>query len=104
LESGEDPNAVLLFFNMEDKIIKDDFIIDYFKNDPKPQYKLVENLNKNYFEGYLSRYDFNVFTYGPNGSALNHDSLSLSYFKDLVLLRSIKVSDYFYRINNSFGY
>ena len=104
LESSNDPNSVLLFRNLEEKINSDEFIINYFKSSDKKKYRLIEKLDQSYFEGYLDKYEFKVYAYAPDGKVFSQDSLGLDHFKDLVLSRAIKVTDYFYRINNSFGY
>ncbi|HEY0898637.1 MAG TPA: ATP-binding protein, partial [Sphingobacteriaceae bacterium] len=66
---------------------------------------LDNRIRQQYLSGYLSRYDFQTYAYGADSRPLN-DSVkaSLSGYKNLVLAGSIKVSEFFYRINNTFGY
>lgn len=104
LESADDPNAVLLFFSLEQEILKDDYIIDYFKQARPNKEELQEKLKKLYFDGYLSRYTFETYTYSPVQTEISGDSVSINTFKNLVIAGSIKVSENFYRINNTFGY
>ncbi|TZF82092.1 HAMP domain-containing protein [Pedobacter sp. BS3] len=103
LESSDDPNTVLLFFNLEKEILKDDLIIDFFNQHSQDNGLLSNKLQRFYFDGYLSRYDFKTFEYDADGNSLNNGSTLLSHFKNLVFTGSIKVSEYFYRVNNTFG-
>lgn len=105
LDSSTDPNAVLLFYNIEKEILHDSLIIDYFKNPLASQAALNNRLAKLYMAGYLSRYDFDAYEYNSQGQAVvaGRGSPPLSAFKDFVLKGSVKVSDYFYRRNNTFG-
>ncbi len=104
LESADDPNAVLLFFSLEQEIRKDDAITDYFKQPQVDNAALRSKLQKLYFDGYLARYDFEVFTYKNGQQEISKDIASINLFKNLVLAGSIKVSENFYRINNTFGF
>jgi signal transduction histidine kinase len=105
LESSADPNAVLLFMNLEKEILNDSFIIDYFM-DPLSSHNALKNrLMKLYMAGYLSRYDFEAYEYNERDIFFKGDrSQQLSNFKNLVLKGSVKVSDYFYQRNNTFGF
>lgn len=105
LESSGDPNAVLLFFNIEKEILQDKFVIDYFKNPLASHSALNNRLSKLYMAGYLSRYDFDAFEYdGREKFFRGEGSTKLQNFKSLVLKGSVKVSDYFYRKTNTFGF
>lgn len=103
LESANDPNAVLLFFSLEKELLKDESIKEYFR-DPTDKTNLQSKLRKLYFSGYLSRYKLETYAYTPGQEELSGDSVSINNFKNLVIAGSIKVSDNFYRINNTFGY
>jgi signal transduction histidine kinase len=105
LESSGDPNAVLLFFNIEKEILQDKFVIDYFKNPLASQGALNNRLVKLYMAGYLSRYDFEAYEYDERDMFFRGEGgIALASFKNLVLKGSVKVSDYFYRKNNTFGF
>ena len=105
LISSDDPNAVLLFLNLDQKIVQDSAIIDYFKNPISNQGSLLNRLQKIYFSGYLSRYEFKSYEFKKDGNLVKGDSnLHLSSYKNLVLAGSVKVSEYFYRVNNTFGF
>lgn len=104
LENADDPNAVLLFLNLEKEILKDKLIADYFISADSKK-SLTRRLQKQYFDGYLSRYTFNAYVFhSVDGATSDSANISLNTYKNLVLAGSIKVSDYFYRINNTFGY
>jgi two-component system nitrogen regulation sensor histidine kinase NtrY len=105
LESSVDPNAILLFYKLEGEIIRDKFITDYF-NDPLSSHSALNNrLVKLYMAGYLSRYDFESFEYNEKDEFFQGDrGIPLSNFKNLVLKGSVKVTEYFYQKNNTFGF
>lgn len=105
LESSADPNAVVLFYQLEKDILRDKAIIDYFSNPISSHNMLNYRLSKLYMAGYLSRYDFESLEYNVNDEFIKGDrQISLSVFKNRVLKGSVKVSEYFYQINNTFGY
>src|SRR5690606_30076159 len=103
---SEDPNAVLLFLDIEKQIANDKTLLGYFES-PNVSDKLLlgEQLQNVYFGGYLSKYDF-------DGYILEADTLSdnetanekLAYYKDQVIAGARKVSRNFYRISNNIGY
>lgn len=104
LENADDPNAVLLFLNLEKEILTDSVIAGYFTSQ-NTKSSLIRRLQKQYIDGYLSRYTFNAYVFNNADKTLKDSAdISLSAYKNLVLAGSIKVSDYFYRINNTFGY
>ncbi len=104
LESADDPNAVLLFFDIEQDILHNDTLASYFNEAKTHKEALDKTLNEYYFDGYLSRYDLETFVYSKAHEDDDSNNASLNYFKNLVVEGSIKVSEYFYRINNTFGY
>ena len=105
LESSGDPNAVLEFFNIEKQILRDKFVIDYFKNPLASHAALHNRLIKLYMAGYLSRYEFEAYEYDQRDMFFKGDGgIELSTFKNLVVKGSVKVSEYFYRKNNTFGF
>ncbi|MEJ6982489.1 ATP-binding protein [Pedobacter sp. P351] len=104
IQSADDPNAVLLFFSVEQAILKDEFLTQFFKAQPKDKSLLQHKLRQSYFDGYLSRYEITSLPFTQNQKYFFNDSTSLNSFKSLVLKGSIKVSKYFYRVNNTFGY
>jgi signal transduction histidine kinase len=104
LEVHDDANADLILKKIEKQIISDKSVIQYF-NDTLHNINYLKNrLQKLYFNGYLSKYDFNVYEFDNRGQPLSKDKrYALSVFKDMVLYSSFKISNYFYRDNESFG-
>ncbi|WP_026897179.1 sensor histidine kinase [Daejeonella oryzae] len=103
--SSDDPNAVLLFLDLEKKISKDSAVVDYYNNPIANHAPLLNRLQKIYFSGYLSRYEFKCYEFNRGENLFRGDSnVYLSNFKSLVLAGSVKISDYFYRVNNTFGF
>lgn len=106
LESSEDPNAVLLFLDVEEQIVNDESLLNYFKYPgfQNPQL-LNDELRRTYFSGYLAKYDFSAYILNTDSSRNSDIALErLSYFKDKVIRGSKKVSANFYRLNNNIGY
>lgn len=106
LESSEDPNAVLLFLDIEKAIVDNEQLIDYLED---PQGKdsriLNDELRKAYFSGYLSKYDFYAYIIDVDSQKNDPISLAkLSNFKDLVIDGSRKVTSNFYRSKSNVGY
>lgn len=105
LEVPDDVNADVIFKKVERQIINDASITQYFIDSVHNTNYIKTRLQKLYFNGYLSKYDFNVHEFNDRDQPLSTDkSYSLSVFKDLVLYSSFKVSGYFYRVNESFGF
>jgi two-component system nitrogen regulation sensor histidine kinase NtrY len=100
----ENPNDVMsdyLFRKIEKQIITDPLIARYFNDNA-----FLENrFQKLYFDGYLSKYEFKIHEFDANGKPLSPDNnYALDVFKDMVLYSSFKVSNFFYRENESFGF
>ncbi|HCN84380.1 MAG TPA: two-component sensor histidine kinase, partial [Sphingobacteriaceae bacterium] len=104
LESANDPYAVLLFSDLEQKIIKDDFIINSFINGNNDKRPLNNYLQKFYFNGYLSKYNFTIFQYGSQNSVEGGSLKPMQNYTDLIALGSSKLTQYFYKNNNTFGF
>jgi two-component system nitrogen regulation sensor histidine kinase NtrY len=106
LEKPDDPTAEINFKRIEKQIIQDTSIYQYFDDSLHNTDFLKTRLQKLYLNGYLTRYDFKTYVFGNHDQPLSADkSFELSNFKDMVLYSSYnKVSDYFYRDNQSFGF
>lgn len=106
LESSEDPNAVMLFLDIE-KMLMDDVHLGRFFMEGQTSDELLinEEIRKTYFSGYLAKYDFSAYPI-MNDSALNRraSASKFEYFKDKVIAGSRKVTHNFYRLNNNIGY
>ncbi|RYD94842.1 MAG: HAMP domain-containing protein, partial [Sphingobacteriales bacterium] len=88
---------------IEKKIVRDAEVSKLF-NRPVPTDYLKNRLQKLYFDGYLAKYELNVYEFNEQEQPVSlKKNYSLDVFKDMVLYSSFKVSDYFYRENDSFG-
>lgn len=104
LEIPDDLTADVIFNRIEKQIVTDPVIGKYF-NDSLNYSSLISRFQKLYFDGYLSKYTYNIHEFDQNGQPIAGDkSYSLNVFKDMVLYSSYKVSSYFYRENESFGF
>lgn len=104
LESADDPNAVLLFYSIEHELERDPGLQSYFKRGMPDSLGINEKLRKGYFDGYLSRYELESYAFLPGKEDKSKDRININTFKNLVLAGSIKVSENFYTVNNTFGY
>jgi two-component system nitrogen regulation sensor histidine kinase NtrY len=105
LELPDDVSADLIFKRTEGQIIIDTAINAYFKNSFHDNDYINSRLEKLYFTGYLSRYELKVHVFDKDDKPLSADkSYGLDAFKDMVLYSSHKVSNFFYRENESFGF
>jgi two-component system nitrogen regulation sensor histidine kinase NtrY len=105
LEVPDDANADVILKKIEHQIISDASIIHYFTDSLHNTDYVKTRLQKLYLNGYLSKYDFTVHEFDDKSLPLSADkSYTFNVFKDMVLYSSFKVSDYFYRENQSFGY
>jgi two-component system nitrogen regulation sensor histidine kinase NtrY len=103
LENPNDATADSLFKKIEQRITTDPVIIRYFRDTLHNNAYLENRFQKLYFDGYLSKYDFKIGVFDVNGQPLSADkNYQLNVFKEMVFY-SFKVSNYFYRENESFG-
>ena len=102
---SEDPNAVFLLQSIEHEILRDKAIVDYFKNPIASHTSLSNRMQRLYFADYLSRFEFKCYEFNRRGQLIKgNKNVSLNYYKDFVLTNAVKISDYFYRVNNTFGF
>ncbi|RVU01717.1 HAMP domain-containing protein [Mucilaginibacter limnophilus] len=100
----DDNNANQALKRIEKQILKDPLIVDAFNNSQRPESYLKTRLKKLYFDDYLSRYELQVYRFNPDDQPMAGGDYSLDIFKDMVIYSSFKVSDYFYRENDTFGF
>ncbi|WP_302867452.1 ATP-binding protein [Mucilaginibacter sp. L3T2-6] len=104
LEAPVDATADYTFKTVEYSIIKDPVIIQYFKDTTHNASFVKNRLQKLYFNGSLPTYYFNVREFDSEDRPLSPDkTYALQVYKDLVRYSSQKVSDFFYKVNESFG-
>ncbi|GGH10916.1 hypothetical protein GCM10007352_16910 [Mucilaginibacter phyllosphaerae] len=105
LEVPDDAVADVIFKKIEKQIIVDPMLVAYYKNPDHAADYLETRLQKLYFDRYLSKYDFQVHEYDTADQPISVDkNYAIDVFKDMVVYSSYKVSDYFYRQNESFGF
>jgi two-component system nitrogen regulation sensor histidine kinase NtrY len=103
LESVDDPNAVVLFSEIEKEIADDQIIKDLIKDPEINDSQLYHRFQSHYLSGYLSEYDFKVLSIKQDSNSLVNNDAELKNLKSLVENGSLKVTEYFYRVNNVFG-
>ena len=105
LQSADDPIIYAAIESMEDSLSRDKFVGDYFSFGSSRQHVALDNYIRNRFlDGMLSQFEYTVFDYSNEDlEAVNPDS-RLNFYRNLVKSGSVKVSTYFYRINETFGY
>jgi two-component system nitrogen regulation sensor histidine kinase NtrY len=105
---ADDPKIISSIENLEKAVSTDAFIAEYFKRPILDgTFDLEKHVNKILLGGYLTQYEYNLYEYNRQDSAIsNKDGVPLSYYKDLVKSGSVKVpeSQSFYRLNYTFGY
>lgn len=107
VQSSEDPNAIIALGTLGNEIVKDDFLVRYFNQVPTGNYAVLKNHIKDYLDGYLNRYDYQIYPYDRSGAVIgSSDSPPIDKYKNLVEAGSVKIdgSNFFYQVNNTFGY
>jgi len=107
VQSSEDPNAIVALGALGNEIVKDDFLVRYFDQDRTGNYSVLKNHIKDYLDGYLNRYDYQIYPYDKSGVIIgSSDSPPINKYKNLVEAGSVKIdgSNFFYQVNNTFGY
>ncbi|KLT64517.1 HAMP domain-containing sensor histidine kinase [Pedobacter sp. BMA] len=107
VQSSYDPSAIVALGILGDELVNDGFFTKYFSNIQTTNPAVLKNHIKDYLDGYLTRYDYQIYPYNSSGLAIaNPDSPPISKYKNLVEVGSVKIegSNYFYQVNNTFGY
>lgn len=109
LGSTDDPKVISSIESLEQAVSTDAFIAEYFKQPAilEGTFDLQKHVNKILLGGYLTQFEYNLYEFnGQDSTISNQKSVALSYYKDLVKSGSVKVpeSNFFYRMNYTFGY
>lgn len=107
VESSDDPNAILALGDLEKKLLSSNLLPQFFNNYKGINYNEFKTDIKSLLDGYLSRYNFQIYSYNKKGEALTAAGNAVfAKYKGLVEAGSIKLdgSNYFYQVNNTFGY
>jgi two-component system nitrogen regulation sensor histidine kinase NtrY len=105
LHYTDDPKISSSIKTLEQGITTDPFISKSFiAINEKQQSTLDQYINKKFLEGYLSQFENAILEYGNDSTATDTLPNKLSYYKNLVKSGSVKVSTFFYRLNDTFGF
>ncbi|WP_345949522.1 ATP-binding protein [Mucilaginibacter sp. PAMB04274] len=105
LNNGNNPKLTQIFKNVEKQIVRDPVLQRYFSDTSHNAGYLRNRFQRLYFDGYLSDFDCTIHEFDRSGRPIqSNDDYILNDFKDMVVFSSIKVSDYFYRENENFGF
>ena len=108
LMNDDDPKVINAIEALENGLIKDSQIVNYFKQPLLTQTFGFHNyISKNYLDGFLSRFEYNIFEYDPADQSLKTaESLPINKYKSLVKFGAVKAqqTNYFYRVNDTFGF
>jgi two-component system nitrogen regulation sensor histidine kinase NtrY len=105
LQSTDDPKVYATIQSVENNISTDRFISRYFDAGVERPQLMLENYIKNKFlDGYLSQFGYKILDYSNEELQDTAPNEKLSHYQDLVRSGSVKISTFFYRINDTFGY
>lgn len=105
LENVDNPKIKRIFTTVEKQIVADPVLIQYFKESNYSPGYLKNRFKKLYFDGYLSDYDCKIYEFDAQGQPKSaQNDYVLDVFKEMVIISSFKLSNYFYRENERFGF
>jgi two-component system nitrogen regulation sensor histidine kinase NtrY len=102
----DDPKIVNSVLGIERIISTNHFVVNIFKTPASNRHIVLQNyVFQNFLDGFLSQFEFNLYEFANNDTTVDPEKKgSLSHYQDLVKTGSVKVSEYFYRLNDTFGY
>jgi two-component system nitrogen regulation sensor histidine kinase NtrY len=106
LESTDNPRIISSIESLERGVSSDPYVLSYFRSPTYGKVPALEKLiNKKYLDSYLAQFEYNLYTFNDNNSSLKlNEEIPLLHYKNLVQSGSVKVSNFFYRLNDTFGY
>lgn len=108
LPQSDDPKVMNAIDGFERGVATDSIIVAYFKNSTNNQpFRLDSYINNRYLDGYLSRFESKIYEFNKLDSALNgSEKIKIAKYRELVKSGSVKTQDsnFFYRINDTFGF
>ncbi|KQC01610.1 ATPase [Pedobacter sp. Hv1] len=108
LTQVDDPKVINAIDSFEKGVSKDSIVVEYFKKPSQLQsFRLDSYINKKYLDGYLTRFEAKIFEFDNRDSTLRVDGKAkMARYRELVKSGSVKTQDsnFFYRINNTFGF
>ncbi len=106
LVTADDPQLVNAISVFEQGVNTDETILDYFNN-PGNAESFHNHIEKKYLNGILANFQLTIHIYNHLNEELGtHLQVPMQKFRDMVIYGALKipVSNYFYRINDTFGY
>lgn len=104
LENPTDSYALLAFDEIEDRIQEETVILNDLKSDKADNKELITLVSNKYLSGYLNKFNFKVYLFNQKDSLINQsNNQNIDDYKNLVEIKSNKVTRFFYRRNNTFG-
>lgn len=106
LINADDPQLLSNISVFEQEINNDEFILNYFDN-PTSEEAIINHIEKKYLNDYLANFNFQIRLYNQKEEELgNHEGVPLQNYRNMVLFGALKTlaSNYFYRVNDVFGY
>ncbi|WP_017257262.1 sensor histidine kinase [Pedobacter arcticus] len=105
LSTVEDPNAIIAFNEIEKDIVNDPYFATLLKTTEPNNIKLNARVSNNYLTNYLNKFDYKAYLFNKSDSLVSYGrNIKIDRFKNQVENSSLKISNYFYRLNNTFGY
>ncbi|PYF75615.1 sensor histidine kinase [Pedobacter nutrimenti] len=106
VQSTDNPRVISSIESLENGIASDHSVLNYFKAPALHKHVELEKLiDKKYLDSYLAQFEYSLYAFNSLDSTLNSDdAVHLVHYKDLVRSGSVKVSNFFYRLNDTFGY
>jgi len=106
LQSSDDPKVLNSIESLGNGISNDLFIADYFKSPDNNRHLALQNyIKKTFLDGYLSPFENNFYEFNSKDSIGGRQGdKSLVHYQNLVKSGSVKISNFFYRLNDTFGY
>ena len=106
LQSSDDPKVINSIESLGNGISNDLFIADYFKSPKSNRDLALQNyITKTFLDGYLAPFEHNFYEFNAQDSTvIKGKNVSLQYYRNLVKSGSVKISNFFYRLNDTFGY
>lgn len=105
LHYTDDPKVLMAIKTLEEGVTSDKYVAERFVSlKEKQQSALDKYINQKFLDGYLTQFENTVLEYGSHDTATDTIPNKLSYYRNLVRSGSVKVSTYFYRLNDPFGF
>ena len=101
----ENPTTEFLLNDIALNIMSDNIIPQYYTLPYLPENEILQRIKKNYFGKYFTKYDIDIYLFGPNGESLRGiQDIDIDYFNEKIYNHGVKTeNDYVYLIANPAG-